>query len=371
MVNYAHLGAGEHTVGVEIQAEGCDPVILEHAVTVAVPGNVEFNEAFSFEDSWTGVDVHNDQILIVNATTGAGIRDETCESSNECLSTKGVPWSMYPRGTTNLRVDYALPTQNTGIVEAYNEDATTGETPCTKCKQFSTSTVFPAIRATTRRAIPSRTWIWPKGICHALPSPPEVGSFLMAPCLINPGRPDESYLVEKIAVDEPTRGRRMPRGMPPLSDEEMETIRSWVLGGALVPSDFVSHDGDDDHDHGTDHDDDHGHGLAETAWQLVALGKADAPDSVVGEVDVQFSATTLKGWTGCNQYDARYRVRGDALQLADLRATEAGCPTQRLFNQEQRVLTLWANVERFEVAGDRLTLQSEEGQVLVFERVEE
>ena len=111
--------------------------------------------------------------------------------------------------------------------------------------------------------------------------------------------------------------------------------------------------------------------LAETAWQLVAFGEAAAPDSVVGEVDVQFSATTLKGWTGCNQYDARYRVRGDALQLADLRATEAGCPTQSLFNQEQRVLTLWANVERFEVSGDHLTLHSAGGQVLVFQRVGE
>ena len=104
VINYARLGAGEHTVGVEIRAEGCEPVIIEHTVTVAAPGNVEFNEVFSFEESWTGVDVHNDQILIVNATTGAEM------------------------SVANLRVDYALPTQNTGIVEAYNADETTGET---------------------------------------------------------------------------------------------------------------------------------------------------------------------------------------------------------------------------------------------------
>ena len=370
VVNYARLGAGEHTVGVEIQAEGCEPVILEHTVTVAVPGNIEFNEAFSFEESWTGVDVHNDQILIVNATTGAGIRGETCESSNECLSTKGVPWSPYPRGTANLRVDYALPTQNTGIVEAYNEDATTGATldavqaifnaRCLPCHSSDSEEGHPVANLDLAAGHMPRNTIAARS-----------GQLSDGTLLINPGRPDESYLVQKIAMDAPTRGRRMPRGMPPLSDEEMETIRSWVLGGALVPSDFVGHDGDDDHDHGTDHDDDHGHGLAETAWQLVALGTADAPDSVVGEVDVQFSATTLKGWTGCNRYAARYRVRGHALQLADLTATEAGCPTQRLFDQEQRVKTLWVNVERFEVSGDRLTLQSAEGQVLVFERVEE
>ena len=113
------------------------------------------------------------------------------------------------------------------------------------------------------------------------------------------------------------------------------------------------------------------HPLAETEWQLVAFGQAGDPDSVVGEVDVQFRATTLGGWTGCNGYEARYRVRGGTLQLANLGATEAGCPTQGLFNQEKRVLTLLANVERFEVSGDQLTLYSAGGQVLVCKRVGE
>ena len=237
VVNYARLGAGEHTVGVEIQAEGCEPVILEHTVTVAVPGNIEFNAAFSFEDSWTGVDVHNDQILIVNATTGAEM------------------------GTANLRVDYALPTQNTGIVEAYNADETTGETlhevqaifneHCISCHSDAYEGGRPVAGLDLAEGNMPRNTIAARS-----------GQLSDGTLLINPGRPDESYLVEKIAVDEPTRGSRMPHRMPPLSDEEIETIRSWVLDGALVPSDFVSHDGDDGHDDDHDHDDDddHGHG---------------------------------------------------------------------------------------------------------------
>ena len=232
VVNYARLGAGEHTVGVEIRAEGCEPVILEHTVTVAVPGNIEFNEAFSFEDSWTGVDVRNDQILIINATTGAEM------------------------GAANLRVDYALPTQNTGIVEAYNEDATTGDTldavqaifneHCLPCHSSDNEEGHPVANLDLAEGHMPRTTIAARS-----------GQLSDGTLLINPGRPDESYIVEKIAVDEPTRGRRMPRGMPPLSDEEIETIRNWVLDGALVPSDFVGHDGDDGHDHDHDHDDDH------------------------------------------------------------------------------------------------------------------
>ena len=48
---------------------------------------------------------------------------------------------------------------------------------------------------------------------------------------------------------------------------------------------------------------------------------------------------------------------------------EAGCPSLALFQQEQRMQDLLATVERSEVSGQRLTLHSEGGQALVFERV--
>ena len=50
--------------------------------------------------------------------------------------------------------------------------------------------------------------------------------------LVNPGYLDESYLVEKI-LDAPRYGRRMPRDMPPLPDEEIEIIRRWVRSGVF------------------------------------------------------------------------------------------------------------------------------------------
>ena len=214
VVNYAHLGSGEHSVGVEIRAEGCEPVIIEHTVTVATPGNVEFNTAFSFEEAWTGVDLLNDQVLIINATTGAEM------------------------GTTNLRVDYSVPTQNTSIVEAYNEDETTGDTldavlaifnaRCLPCHSSENDEGHPVAGLDLAENNMPRNTIAARS-----------GQLSDGTLLINPGRPDESYLVEKIAMDAPTRGRRMPRGMPPLSAEEIETIQHWVLGGALVPSGFA------------------------------------------------------------------------------------------------------------------------------------
>ena len=113
--------------------------------------------------------------------------------------------------------------------------------------------------------------------------------------------------------------------------------------------------------------------LAGTEWRLVALGDAGAPAAVVGgDATAEFTtATDMTGWTGCNSYDARYRVRGAELRLDDLRWAEAGCPSHALFRQEQRMQDSLATVERFELSGERLMLHSEGGQVLVFERVGE
>ena len=114
-----------------------------------------------------------------------------------------------------------------------------------------------------------------------------------------------------------------------------------------------------------------GNTLANTEWRLLALGVADAPAEVVGgNATAEFTtARDMTGWTGCNSYAARYRAGESELRLDDLEWTEAGCPSHALFQQEQRMQDSLATVERFEVSGERLTLHSEGGQVLVFKRV--
>ena len=89
--------------------------------------------------------------------------------------------------------------------------------------------------------------------------------------------------------------------------------------------------------------------LADTEWRLVALGNADAPAEVVGgNATAEFTAAgDMKGLTACNSYSARYRARDSELRLDDLSWTEAGCPSQALFRQEQRMQDSLATVERF------------------------
>ena len=57
------------------------------------------------------------------------------------------------------------------------------------------------------------------------------------------------------------------------------------------------------------------------------------------------------------------------LRLDELTWTEAGCPSQALFRQEQRMQDALATVERFEVSSERLTLHSEGRHASVFELV--
>lgn len=49
---------------------------------------------------------------------------------------------------------------------------------------------------------------------------------------VEPGNPDESYLVLKLEGDPRIVGSRMPFNMPPLSSEEIGIIREWIQNGA-------------------------------------------------------------------------------------------------------------------------------------------
>lgn len=49
---------------------------------------------------------------------------------------------------------------------------------------------------------------------------------------VEPGAPDSSYLVHKIEGRPSIVGRRMPLGQAPLSQEEINAIRTWIENGA-------------------------------------------------------------------------------------------------------------------------------------------
>jgi len=49
---------------------------------------------------------------------------------------------------------------------------------------------------------------------------------------VNPGKPDESYLIHKLEGRHGIVGGRMPLASTPLKEEELSLIRIWIEGGA-------------------------------------------------------------------------------------------------------------------------------------------
>lgn len=49
---------------------------------------------------------------------------------------------------------------------------------------------------------------------------------------VDPGAPDSSYLVHKIEGRSSIVGERMPFGQEPLSQEEINALRTWIENGA-------------------------------------------------------------------------------------------------------------------------------------------
>ncbi len=56
--------------------------------------------------------------------------------------------------------------------------------------------------------------------------------------LVEPGRPDRSYLIMKVAGDPRIKGKRMPKGEDPLPAEQIKVLTDWVV--ALAPAPAVS-----------------------------------------------------------------------------------------------------------------------------------
>lgn len=50
---------------------------------------------------------------------------------------------------------------------------------------------------------------------------------------VRPGDPENSYLLKKIRGDADIVGARMPLGRSPLSQEQINLVRDWIMEGAL------------------------------------------------------------------------------------------------------------------------------------------
>jgi hypothetical protein len=50
---------------------------------------------------------------------------------------------------------------------------------------------------------------------------------------VEPGNPDDSYLVRKLEGGPDIGGSQMPLGGPPLAQDMIDQVREWIMAGAL------------------------------------------------------------------------------------------------------------------------------------------
>lgn len=71
IVNYGDVGAGPHTIGVEVSATGETTVVVDRAIVVARPGNIPFVGTFDLSNATCSVDTAQNDILINNVNVSA------------------------------------------------------------------------------------------------------------------------------------------------------------------------------------------------------------------------------------------------------------------------------------------------------------
>ncbi len=105
--------------------------------------------------------------------------------------------------------------------------------------------------------------------------------------------------------------------------------------------------------------------LEGTAWQLTDYvgpegGSLPVPEGLAATAT--FSAGTVAGNAGCNQYNAAYTLDGDKLTISTPAMTAMACPAPQMALEQAYVAAL-EKVATYAISGDTLELKTAEGKV--------
>lgn len=105
--------------------------------------------------------------------------------------------------------------------------------------------------------------------------------------------------------------------------------------------------------------------LIGTEWHLVSLGGQSLLPNTTITIEFQDDGK-VGGTSGCNSYNASYRIRGSSIAIGSAMWTLMACP-EPIMDQETAYLGLLQDASHFEVDGESLTLTTGSGARLVFE----
>jgi heat shock protein HslJ len=116
--------------------------------------------------------------------------------------------------------------------------------------------------------------------------------------------------------------------------------------------------------------------LAGTRWRLVTYGPASAPlhalDNPGHPATLQFDAKEqrLSGSTGCNRFFGNYRSTGGAdIAIGGVGSTRMACLAPDIGQQENEIFDELGKASRYGIAGDQLTITTNDGRQMLFAAV--
>jgi heat shock protein HslJ len=105
--------------------------------------------------------------------------------------------------------------------------------------------------------------------------------------------------------------------------------------------------------------------LAGTQWVLESMGTpgSETPAVEAGKVTIQFNANgQVGGSAGCNTYGGQYSVQNGNLSTTEVASTLMACEDADLMQQELDYLAALSSAGAYEINGDQLTVQYNDGQ---------
>ena len=113
--------------------------------------------------------------------------------------------------------------------------------------------------------------------------------------------------------------------------------------------------------------------LANTSWTLKSLGKANNLTPVLrsGTIYLTFSddQKSYSGFDGVNSYGGTYKVKGDTISIGTTTQTLIGTTDQELSRQLATYHDLLQKAGSFKITNGELTINCDDGQILIFTQV--
>ena len=106
--------------------------------------------------------------------------------------------------------------------------------------------------------------------------------------------------------------------------------------------------------------------LSGTSWRLVSY---DGLIPLAGkEVTGMFDQSEISGSASCNHYFGSYQIQGEKITIEGLGWTEMAClDPDGIMEQEQLVMSMLSDAERFKLLGVNLEIRTRNGEILLFE----